>query len=280
MVTIESGTTSVQVLPEEGALITRYRTVGSSEEIDWLLPRSRKYAGSFVMVPFTSRIAGGQFQFRGERFEIKPNVAGESYPIHGFAWQRSWQVVEQSESSVILRCVEDAGDWPWSYRADLELALEDRNLTLRLDVMNDSQQAMPVGIGFHPYFASTPLCHVDALVNHQWYLDEALIPTHKEAINIDRWHPAREQLDNVYSGWQQKAQLVWPERRAELAMTASECFEHFVIYSEDESFCAEPVSNMVDGFNMMARGEQGHGVTVLESGGRMSGWVKFEPLLW
>ena len=118
---------------------------------------------------------------------------------------------------------------------------------------------------------------MSASVSHQWHLDDELIPKHIERVNSAQWYPAREQLDTVYTGWQREARLSWPDRMAELTISASEHFEHFVIYSQDEYFCAEPISNMVDGFNMLARGEDGHGVTVLGSGEQMTAWVKLEP---
>ena len=277
MVTIASGATSLQVLPEAGGLISYYRTQRADRAVDWLIPRSDQHAGSFVMIPFASRVAHGAFRFQGRLIHLKPNMDHERYPIHGFGWLREWQVLEHHESSLCLRYAEDSDDWPWAFHADLTISLEEASLSLDFKVVNDAPAPMPLGLGFHPYFPVSAACSVSAVVSHQWHLDDQLIPTDMERVDPGHWYPARERLDTVYAGWQREARLVWPERGAELTISASEHFEHFVIYSQDDFFCAEPISNMVDGFNMMARGEEGHGVTVLESGEEMSAWVKLEP---
>jgi len=56
-------------------------------------------------------------------------------------------------------------------------------------------------------------------------------------------------------------------------------FGHLVVYTpaDEGFFCVEPVSNITDAFNMLARGETGHGVLVLEPDTEVSGWVEFTP---
>jgi len=45
----------------------------------------------------------------------------------------------------------------------------------------------------------------------------------------------------------------------------------------EDFFCVEPVSNVTDAFNMMDRGEAGHGTTVLESGQSLKSRITFMP---
>ena len=142
-----SGATSLEVLPETGALISYYRTHQADGVIDWLLPRSDQHPGSFVMIPFASRVAQGTFRFQDRLIKLKPNVAHESYPIHGYGWQRQWRVLERSDSSVLLRYVEDSGDWPWLFHADLTISLDGLNLSLHFEVVNHAREPMPVGFG-------------------------------------------------------------------------------------------------------------------------------------
>ena len=41
---------------------------------------------SFPMVPWSNRISGGGFAHQGRFHPMRPNRAGEPYPIHGDGW--------------------------------------------------------------------------------------------------------------------------------------------------------------------------------------------------
>ena len=279
MARISSGDTYVEVLPELGGTIARFSTVKDGQTIDWLTPRSEATPGCFPMVPFASRITEGAFIYEGKQISLPVNVQGENVPIHGFAWQSTWRLVKLSERKVLLRYEHRAGAWPWQFRVDLSYSLSGRSLLAEIEVTNRSVSAMPLGLGFHPYFPVTDECQVFANVTHEWLLDEMLLPLKQVAFEPRSWHPQKERLDNVYSGWDQRAEIIWPERENAVILRASECFEHFVLFSPGEYFCAEPISNMVDGFNMMARGEAGHGVNVLAPQSKMFAWMQIEPRL-
>ena len=52
-------------------------------------------------------------------------------------------------------------------------------------------------------------------------------------------------LDNCFDGWDGHAAIVWPERRLQVALEASQPFRHLVIYVPPgrDFFCVEPVSH-------------------------------------
>src|SRR6059058_4388740 len=109
-------------------------------------------ASSFPLVPFVNRIKGGRFTFRGRTVRLQPNMAGDPSPLHGQGWLSAWTVEHASEAAAALSFRHDAGEWPWEYEARQEFALDDGGLSVMLSCRNLSAEAMPCGLGQHPYF--------------------------------------------------------------------------------------------------------------------------------
>jgi len=108
-------------------------------------------AGAFPMLPFANRLPAEGFRFRGRVVRLACGPAG--YPVHGLAHRRPWQVVERAVHRVVMRCSHDGADegWPWAWSATQEVELDVKGMRVTLRVCNDAQDAMPVGLGWHPY---------------------------------------------------------------------------------------------------------------------------------
>lgn len=83
--------------------------------------------------------------------------AGTTYhmPIHGFAWQRPWQVIAETTDQISLVLTDDAVSrsmYPFSFRIQLDYHISDSQLTCLQTYRNCGQQSMPYTSGFHPYF--------------------------------------------------------------------------------------------------------------------------------
>ena len=78
----------------------------------------------------------------------------------------------------------------------------------------------------------------------------------------------------MYRDWSDLV-LTWPEI-ASLEIYADPIFRHLVVFThEDGSLALEPVSNATDGFNLMAKGFDGHGVKLLAPSESVSGSIFF-----
>ena len=80
-------------------------------------------AASFLMVPYSNRIADGSFTFAGECHQLQN---GEQHAIHGDVRKRAWHVEEQQPHRLI--CSFSSAEyndinWPWPFavRAEYEL---------------------------------------------------------------------------------------------------------------------------------------------------------------
>lgn len=115
------------------------------DEHDW--PK----AGAFPMLPFANRLPAEGFAFGGRLVRPEPGPTG--FAQHGLAHRRPWTVTEASGQHVLLQFAHDGNSagWPWAWTAQQAIHLDEGGLTLHLSVRNDSAQAMPLAIGWHPY---------------------------------------------------------------------------------------------------------------------------------
>ena len=80
-------------------------------------------AASFLMVPYSNRIADGSFTFAGECHQLQN---GEQYAIHGDVRKRAWHVEEQQPHRLI--CSFSSAEyndinWPWPFGSPSATAL-------------------------------------------------------------------------------------------------------------------------------------------------------------
>ncbi len=161
--------------------------------------------------------------------------------------------------------------------------------TATLELVNRSDGAMPAGLGLHPYFPRTPETRVVAEVSELWQVDVEVMPCARVRPE-GASDPARGvfadrvALDNVYTGWDGRATIEWPERRARLEMTAVEPASReplgfLVLFTPTgaDFLCVEPVSHCTDAFNLAAAGAADTGIRVLAPGETLEAQVIFTP---
>jgi len=144
---------------------------------------------------------------------------------------------------------------------------------------------MPYGFGLHPYFPRTPDCTLTASVAEFWQTDAEAMPTRLVPVpaGLDPRAGVRlndHALDNVFAGWDGRAVIRWPEHAARLSIAADGPLRHLVLYTPpgENYFCAEPVSNCTDAFNLAATGGRTDtGMLVLEPAAGVAARLSFLP---
>ena len=144
-----------------------------------------------------------------------------------------------------------------------------------MEVENLGAEAMPLGMGWHPYFPRTPGATLTADVLEMWRADSEVMPLEladppagfKPGQGI---RPASVALDNCFTGWNGGAVIDWPECGARLTLAAGPPLRFLVVFTPPgkDFFCAEPVSNCTDAFNLAAGGRGDTGMIALPAGGR------------
>ena len=282
--TLRDGGTSLELLPAAGGAIGRYCTVADGRTYEWLCPGSVDRPAAFPMVPFCSRIKNGRFRFAGQPVQLLPNLPAEAHALHGQGWLSRWRVVEQEEHRAALEYRHQADAWPWNYLARQEFALSGDRLTVSLSICNASTTSMPAGLGLHPFFPRTDNARLQAIVGEVWQMDEQIMPIRRTRLPRELDLPSgvgvsERALDNVFADWDGRFNIDWPESRSRLRVRGTPEFGHLVVFTPPAQpyFCVEPASNVTDAFNMLARGETGHGARILEPDQILQGSIEFAP---
>jgi aldose 1-epimerase len=282
-VLLRCGEARLAVNPARGGRIDGFWWDDAGQARHWLRPATPLRPASFVMVPYASRIRAGRFAFGGRQIHLRANNPPEPHSIHGHGFQQPWQALNGDDAQLLLEYVHTADSWPWSYRVQQYIELRETSLLVRVSVGNLSKQTMPVGIGLHPYFVSTPDCRVQASVNSRWQLDEERLPIGSCASGRDRadtvlFRGGNDQ-DAFYSGWDGEAVLELPELGARIGIQASLPLRHLVVFADNaaQAVCVEPVSNVVDAFNLAPDDHPGELYQVLQPGEDIAAEVCITP---
>jgi aldose 1-epimerase len=171
--------------------------------------------------PWANRLDEQAFYANGKRYPFDMelgNVRG-AIPIHGFLTGTDrWQVVElkaDGDAAWVTSRLEFfrqpawMKQWPFAHTIELTYRLEKGDLEVRTAITNLSAEAMPVAIGFHPYFQLTDSPRntwtVAIAARTHWLLAQTKVPT-GETESADVLFPNRRSaaldafnLDDVFS---------------------------------------------------------------------------------
>ena len=235
----------------------------------------------FPLVPFGNRIAGNRFSFEGTEHLLEPNVPWDPHYLHGDGWLSEWSVRAQSRSTLRLGLAHASRQTPYRYDAEQEIELGERSLTLRLSIVNRGRQALPFGLGWHPYFPLTPRTRLQARATGWWTEGEGWLPDREEPLrpaldfNVPRLLP-RHWVNNGFEGWDGKARIAWPETGRTLTVEADRRFSRYFVFVSDPAFdkgydfdffCFEPMSHSANAHNIQG----GAGLVRLAPGESMAG---------
>ncbi len=255
-------------------------------------PDSFSCLASYLLVPWSNRIDGAVLHHAGLTHRLGPDWR-DGTAIHGDAKRRPWRVLDRSPCSVRLAVdVDDpAGrNFPWAYRADVRYELRDRTLLTALSVTNIDHATFPAGLGHHPFWrrrlvgrggASSGEAVVRLPVAAR-YPCERIMPVGPSVRDrvVERLGAGTTldglDLDDVFSGFEGRAEVVWPGAGVRARCECSPEFSHAVLYSpqsgpDADSFCLEPVTMVNNGFNLRERGWSGTGVVDLAPGQTFTG---------
>lgn len=283
---LRAGSLELTVDADRGGSIMAFRDDGFDLLRPWdgASEDPRSFA-SFPLVPFSGRVGRARFRFAGRVRHLPPNFAPEPHAIHGQGWTSAWAVQAAGETMLELELLHDAPDAAFRYRAVQVFRLHPDHLELELGVTNRAGEAMPFGIGHHPYFTGRDEALLSAEVGGVWLPDDTNLPQRLEPVpalwSFHRRRPVAELvLDHNFQGWAGFARVDWPAAGRALAIEAAAPLRHLVVYVPEgaDFFCVEPVSHVGDGFNLMDAGVAGTGVQVLGPGETLRGTVRFRPL--
>jgi galactose mutarotase-like enzyme len=164
---------------------------------------------------------------------------------HGFARNLPWEVVSAAATVARLRLATSGGLWPWGFSYEIDYTLDGHKLRLDLRVANNSDEPMPCGLGFHPYFAVADKAHTQIATPATRAFDNVEKRVVDYALDLTRPEVDLHLLDHGSSA----SSLTTPEHRIDI--TCSSEFTRWVIWTlaSRDFVCLEPWTCPGDALN-------------------------------
>ncbi|MDE1996974.1 MAG: aldose 1-epimerase [Rhizobiaceae bacterium] len=244
-------------------------------------------SGCYPLVPFGNRVRGNRFSFGSRDYAFAPNTPWDPHYLHGEGWLSEWTIVEQSGEEVEFGFSHKGPGTPYRYRARQRFVIRDDRFDMQLTVRNIGEEALPFGLGWHPYFPMTPETRLTAPAKRFWTEVEGWLPGEEADVPTDldfaspRTLPHRW-VNNGFDGWDGVAEVTWPERDARLRLEADSRLSRYFVFISDadfdpgferDYFCFEPMSHLANGHNLPGLG----GLTVLAPDQAMSVSLQLRP---
>lgn len=240
----------------------------------------------FPLVPFANRIAGSRFSFAGREYRLRPNRPPDPMAIHGFGFQAPWRVEQVDPHALRLTHEHRKLDSPFRYRAEQTFRLEPGCVRIELAVTHEGRDAMPYGIGLHPWLPRSADTRLQFSATRAFIPDETSLPQGPEAVrpemDFTAWGRIADAapLDACFTGWDGRAAVRWPDRNygVDIVADGAFCAVHLFIPDDRPVLCVEPVSHVPNVHNRSEWAEFGP-LRTLERGETLRGGMTIRPVV-
>lgn len=214
----------------------------------------------FPLVPYANRIADGRFAFEGRAVRLPVLDAFAPHALHGDGWLRPWRVESLDVDRAVMSLdwpgvAEGEVGWPWPWRAVQSVALSPEGLTVTLELANTGDEAMPAGLGLHPYFVREPDASLDLRAEGVWLTDEREIPCALASPSaLMDWAggapvTSAPFVDHAYAGWRAPALLSGGGRMIRIGASSNARWVQVYAPQGADFLCVEPVTHRPDALN-------------------------------
>ena len=279
--------TTVSIVPSVGNIAFEL-SVKSQNVLRWPYASVEEFksrpamSGIPFLGPWADRLDEPAFYANGRKYAFDltlGNVRGPN-PIHGFVTTSDqWQVVEakaDAASAWVTSRLEFSRQpmwmkqWPFAHTIEMTYRLQEGVLEVHTTIANQSAEAMPLAIGFHPYYKLTdsPRDEWTLAVGARthWLLAPNKVPT-GETEPIEKIFPNPQagslraaDLDDVFSDLVRDRQgratmsVVGKSQRLDLVLGAN--YRSVVIWApKDRDFiCVEPLAGIINAINLAHKG--------------------------
>ena len=160
------GRMGLELVPQFGGIANAFWQKTDTGTLDFIAGhRSRndiemdRYYRGVPLYPFANRLADGHYQLRGKRFQFALNEPARGNSLHGFLYQLRPRIEglksseKEAEASLVWMYKGDVAAYPFPARIAMRYHLHSEiGLTLTCEITNLHGAAVPLSIGWHPYF--------------------------------------------------------------------------------------------------------------------------------
>lgn len=237
----EAGNALLEVVPERGGIITRWQIQGH----DMLYLDAERFAnpeltvrgGIPILFPICGNLPNHTYQHRGQSYTLKQ---------HGFARDLPWDVIDQTTSDRLSLTLglssnsQTRAVYPFDFHLAFTYILQANTLTLHQRCTNQSADAMPFSIGFHPYFQVQDKSALQFQIPATEFLDQRTQTTHPY---IGRFDLEQDEIDVALTELSSQVATVTDRQRSQrLTLQSSPVFSTLVFWTVKGKnfYCLEP----------------------------------------
>ncbi len=154
ILTDEAAQTQIEVVPERGGIITRWRSADREilylDEARYADPTKTVRGGIPILFPICGNLPDNSYSYQGQEYQLAQ---------HGFARNLPWEVLATSTEdcasiTISLKSNESTlAVYPFACEIVFTYQLRGNSLKILQAYTNHSDSEMPFSAGFHPYFA-------------------------------------------------------------------------------------------------------------------------------
>jgi galactose mutarotase-like enzyme len=240
----------LKVVPERGGIITGFGVLG--EELLFLNketvvdPEKNIRGGIPILFPISGQLENEEYEWDGTVYHMKN---------HGFARNLPWEVIETSadasQASITL-CLKSNADtqksFPFAFELIFTYVLNADGLTIKQHYQNNSDAAMPIYAGFHPYFKTASKC-LQYQTDATSYVDYNDMVRKEINGNLDLTN--KKESFVLMDAKERKISFELPDHKKTITLTYGDEFQYVVLWQENnqEFVCVEPWMAMTNELN-------------------------------
>jgi aldose 1-epimerase len=278
----------IAIDPDHGASILSLTWQNAAgQELDILrqcddsavVPGNPSPVGCFPMAPFANRIDGGRFTYDGSDYALAVNQPSENVAIHGLSRFARFEMLAQTPTAVSL--LHHFRSDVFNYDLSQHVAIDADGVAIELTLVNRGD-ALPFGIGLHPYFTRELGARLRFAALERSQSDARHLPLRFVAASTSPDFNAGAGLDDLqgldanFSNWGPRhVALERPGAGLSIAVTGSGAFTNLHVYvgPDRDHVCIEPVSHVPDVHNRRDLARYGD-VARLQPGEALTGTMR------
>lgn len=110
-----------------------------------------------VLFPWAGRVENRQYTFRKKKYKLVSEADGNPYTLHGLVRNQIFTPSKRTKNSVKLEFKLKSSEfkakgYPFDATISIVYTLFKNGFSVSTTIVNDGEEALPFGLGFHPYF--------------------------------------------------------------------------------------------------------------------------------
>ena len=172
ILTDESAQSQIEVVPERGGIISRWRINGREilylDAARFADPSMSIRGGIPILFPICGNLPDNQYTYGDRVYQLKQ---------HGFARDLPWEVTSTKTNdcaSITLTLNSNESTlkvYPFEFELVFTYQLQGNNLKILQNYTNKSAETMPFAAGFHPYFLTQDKTQLEFTIPSNQYFD-------------------------------------------------------------------------------------------------------------